>query len=112
MSILIAPEAREIADGGVWYLVRFYCGEVHAEEYADEIVELDGIKVTDDAELATIPRKLNASTLDLVTAPVRPQGEVLSNVVDWIFESRGDLLLDSFEQLPVLELRPGSHQRH
>ena len=38
--------------------------------------------------------------------------EALSNVVDWLLQSRGDLLLDSFDQLPVLELRSRSDQRH
>jgi hypothetical protein len=38
--------------------------------------------------------------------------EVSSRVVDWILRSRGDLLLASFHQLPIIELRSGPHQRY
>jgi cold shock CspA family protein len=38
--------------------------------------------------------------------------EVLSKVVDRLLQSRGYLLLASFPQLSIYELRSGSHQGH
>jgi cold shock CspA family protein len=38
--------------------------------------------------------------------------EVLSKVVDRLLQSRGYLLLASFHQLSIYELRSGSHQGH
>jgi len=76
VSVLIASKVREVSDDSVRYLVCLYCGKVHAEKHADEVVELNSTQVTDDAELARISPEINASALDLKTVTVRSQGIV------------------------------------